>query len=167
MDRLIDLPELREPPPALLAQLREIDPLAELIYVGEGEWWLGVVKPNTFRRAQGDALLGREWRKSVKDWQQLRYGQLMRQGFAFCGTWVIEGEPDGRIVNDFRESTWLWAHDRDRVEDTLLEKPERVRQQNTRSMMKDKLHADARSIYRHVVSGRRTVYSLPPAPATH
>jgi len=167
MDRLIDLPEERVCPEGLLRQLRQVDPAAELIYVGEGEWWLGVVKPNTFRRAQGDAILGREWRKDQPSWDQLRYGQLMRQGFAFCGTWTFLGEPTGQIVHEFRESTWLWTHDQARLEDTLLEAPERKRQQNLRSMMKDRLHADARSVYRHLVKDRRTVFSLPPAPTTH
>lgn len=165
MERLLDLPEPRTCPPALLAQLRAIDPAAELVYVGEGEWWLGVVKPNTFRRAQGDHLLAREWKKDHPTWEQIRYGQLMRQGFAYCGSWVIEGEPDGRIVNDFRESTWLWAHNRPYVEDQLFEAPERRQQQSFRGMMKDRLHADGRAIYRHAIAGRRTVYSLPSAPS--
>ncbi len=167
MERLIDLPEPRVCPEALLVQLRQVDPAAELIYVGEGEWWLGVVKPNTFRRAQGDHLLAREWRKDQPSWEQIRYGQLMRQGFAFCGTFSFIGEPTSEVVQEFQESTWLWAHDRDRVEDTLFEAPERKRQANLRSMMKDRLHADARSVYRHLVKDRRTAISLPPAPTTH
>jgi hypothetical protein len=167
MDRLIDLPEPRVCPESLLAQLREVDPAAELIYVGEGEWWLGVVKPNTFRRAQGDAILGREWAKDQPSWEQIRYGQLMRQGFAFCGTWHFIGEPTAKIVQEFRESTWLWAHDRDQAEDTIFEAPERQQQANLRAMMKDRLHADGRSVYRHLVQDRRTAFSLPPAPTTH
>jgi hypothetical protein len=42
----IDYPSERTCPPALLAELRRIDPTAELLYVGEGRWILGAVRFN-------------------------------------------------------------------------------------------------------------------------
>ena len=34
------------PPPEVVEQLREVDPRAELIYVGKGRWMLGTVRPH-------------------------------------------------------------------------------------------------------------------------
>lgn len=88
--RLVQLPEEREPPPECLAALRDLTPRAEMVYAGNGLWWLGVVVDDTPAVEEGWKLVamarGREregkdvrvatWRKAL----------LMTQGFRMLGT---------------------------------------------------------------------------------
>ena len=88
--RLVQLPEEREPPPDCLLALRELTPRAEMVYAGNGLWWLGVVVDDTPAIEEGWKLVamarGRErdgkdvrvatWRKAL----------LMTQGFRLLGT---------------------------------------------------------------------------------
>jgi len=108
-ERLIDVPALRDPSPDLLRRLREIDPRAEVIYVGNGRWWVGRVKANSPRRAIGRRMAlairngdGHPWRIGDRDrWPELRQALLMAQGFGLVVDVTVQGEPDARLVREF------------------------------------------------------------------
>lgn len=93
---------------ALLRDLRGVDPLAELYYAGEGEWWLGVVKFHSPRRKKGSYLCRVATRRDITNWTMLRIGKLMQQGFGLIARYRIQGEPDSRIVRDFQMRDWIW-----------------------------------------------------------
>lgn len=114
-ERLIDLPgQLREPSADLLRRLRELDPRAEVVYVGEGRWWVGRVKQNVPRIQRGRAMAVRildgdglydEFGQPVSQWPELRQALLMAQGFGLADEVRVQGEPDDKIVAVFREFT--------------------------------------------------------------
>lgn len=99
----------REAPVALVQRLREIEPLAELAYVGNGKWWLGRRDPN---RALAKA--GREKVRAAMAVERLTpeavlthtVGRLQQEGLVFIAEY--EGEPDGRIVKDLEVMDFLW-----------------------------------------------------------
>lgn len=110
-ERLIDMPTVRDPSPELLRRLRALDARAEVVYVGEGRWWVGRVKPDSARRAtgrrmalairKGDGLYG------PSQWPQLRQALLMAQGFGLVVDKTIQGEPDAILVREFRLAMYV------------------------------------------------------------
>jgi len=54
---LCPIVEGQQCPPELLAQLRAIDPTAELIHFGGGDWRLGAVNPTDTRTRDGELML--------------------------------------------------------------------------------------------------------------
>lgn len=104
-ERLIDVPAFRDPSPELLRRLRALDARAEVVYVGEGRWWVGRVKTDSARRAtgrrmalaiqKGDALYG------PSRWPELRQALLMAQGFGLVVDVTVQGEPDAILVREF------------------------------------------------------------------
>jgi hypothetical protein len=105
-ERLIDVPATRDPSPELLRRLRAIDPQAEVIYIGNGRWWLGRVKPNSPRRAIGRRMAlairqgdGFPWEQDgTSRWPELRQALLMAQGFGLLAEVNVQGEPDAALV---------------------------------------------------------------------
>jgi hypothetical protein len=102
----------REAPVALLQRLREVEPLAELAYVGEGKWWLGRREPNAelskaglekVRVANTVAAVQKMTPEAVR---MHRVGKLQQAGLVFIAEY--EGEPDGRIVKDLEVMDFLW-----------------------------------------------------------
>lgn len=102
----------RTAPTALLNQLREIEPTAELVYVGEGKWWLGKVQQSpeirkvgwNIVRAVNQQTAGQQ--ATPEACQAHLVGRLRQAGFQFTGEY--EGEPDGRIVQDLIVADYLW-----------------------------------------------------------
>jgi hypothetical protein len=94
---------VREPPPELLRDLREIDPTVDLHYFGSGKWVLGAVRPNAARRQIAGKMLMQRRRHGFRNLARRLIPELGVQGFGYIGEWVIQGEPDGRIVNEFRQ----------------------------------------------------------------
>lgn len=103
-ERLIDIPTFRDPSPELLRRLRVYDPRAEVVYAGQGRWLVGRVKTNSPRRATGRrmALAIKAGDGFPSDrWPELRQALLMAQGFGVVVDVTMQGEPDGRLVNEF------------------------------------------------------------------
>ena len=98
----ISLPAVREPPSELLRELREIDPTVDLHYAGDGRWILGAVRPNSERRQIAGKILEQRRRIGVRSYVRRLVPELGVHGFGLIGVWQIQGEPDGRIVNEFR-----------------------------------------------------------------
>ena len=111
MKSLVVYDRTREAPGGLLRVLREIDAVADLVYFGRGRWELGRVVANRERIRK--SLLILEWERHVDhpSADALRVGELGRQGFGFIAGYDIQGEPDARIVEDFRMRDWLFRHD--------------------------------------------------------
>ncbi len=81
--QLVDVYRAQVAPDHVIQQLREIDPRCELVYIGGGKWWLGLV--DTLRHVEvvkagrrlGEAL----WEEGGATWPTLRLMQLKEQGF--------------------------------------------------------------------------------------
>lgn len=116
---LVEHPTATEPPADVLRQLREVDPTAELLYLGAGSWVVGRVRTG---RPRQDAAL-KILRSAIADaearkldeaawYQRIRYARAVRQGFAPIALYQFQGLPDGRVVKEFREAVWWSEHDR-------------------------------------------------------
>lgn len=118
MLKLVQYDTAYEAPHAVVRGLRAIRPNAELLYQGKGVWMLGEVRWNWERHRRGCAILrhfwlskkevGAEWMTDPRAMAFLREGQLMIQGFV----WIADysGEPNGRIVEDYRRKCWKEDH---------------------------------------------------------
>lgn len=116
MDRLIDVSAVREPSPELLHRLRQIDPRAEVVYVGQGRWWVGRVKPDSARVPTGRRMLAaiRAGDGFPDDpgtpsdrWPELRQALLMAQGFGLVCDVTVYGEPDALLVREFELAMYV------------------------------------------------------------
>lgn len=110
LERLVGVE--REAPPLLVRDLRAIEPTAELVYMGDGTWWLGRVHPSFDLRKQGwekvraaNAATA-EHRVDPHHAKLYRIGRLQQLGFQFTAEYA--GEPDGRIVQDMMRADYLW-----------------------------------------------------------
>ena len=99
-----DNAEARPTPLLLLADLRMIDPQVELVYVGEGRWWLGAIKPNDERRRKGE-LIAKQMDSLPIEHQQLptiqrnkMLARLLIQGFARIEEYFAPGDPSGDVI---------------------------------------------------------------------
>lgn len=110
LERLVGVE--REAPPLLVHRLREIEPSAELVYMGDNTWWLGRVHPSLDLRKQGWEKLQvanagtHQHRIDPRHARLYRIGRLQQLGFQF--TTEYTGEPDGRIVEDLIRADYLW-----------------------------------------------------------
>ena len=118
--RLIDLPEQeRVAPDWVFDRLREVDPGAEVLYVGEGVWWLGVVKPLAPRVEAGlKALKTYEKLKYEKgketQWPIIRNAILKSQGFGLVGKYRFPQEPLwGAMIEEFRYADYMYRQHED------------------------------------------------------
>lgn len=160
MKRRIDLPALYDPKPSVLRACRQIDPAAELIYIGEGEWWLGVVKPNAHRRRTAAAILAHEWRKDHPSFENLRLGHLMLQGFSFLNTFHSVGELTDGVAEWLAEADHWYRHATDaHIETEFVEGPRNRAVRSARAYFKDRTMSEGRARYRYQVQGQRTAFS--------
>lgn len=114
----------RAPDPALLRDLRDIDPQAELLYLGRGFWILGVVKHNRIAVRSAERRLKRlyqtlhtaaaRFRKDPAlqvEWaSRILQARLASWGFRPIATYQVQGWPSSEILNDFRIRDWKHQH---------------------------------------------------------
>lgn len=137
----------RRPPPEVVEGLRDVDPTAELVYVGKGRWMLGTVKHDRERykravRAIGAYLTvlnfaapggrshvegaGSDLELTPENRRQLMYRlwkkRLQLQGFRIVC--VFRQEPDSAVVDAFKAMDWLYKNRFDEVEAEEREKAE-------------------------------------------
>ncbi len=103
----IALPGTREPPSWLLRDLRQVDPTVDLHYAGHGYWLLGAVRPNRVRREIAHKIKEQRTR-SARGYDRWLMPELALEGFGLIGVWHIQGEADGRILNEFRLLDWAF-----------------------------------------------------------
>lgn len=119
IERFIDIPVEKETPEETLKLLREVHPMAELLYVDHGWWWAGIVKPEAPAREIARATLERmrdpktgviSERKYA--WAIIRRWRLQEQGFALCGKYRFgdEGADFDAIVKDFTFADWVYRN---------------------------------------------------------
>ncbi len=115
-ERLIDIPEIREPSADLLRRLRTLDSRAEVVYLGNGVWLVGRVKTESHRRIEARSeILSLRVEDGFPDTErlpELRQAILKEQGF---GQVVrtdgedgnpnrIYGEPDAILFREFEKA---------------------------------------------------------------
>jgi len=151
LPRLIDVPTEREAPLDVLAACRVIEPTAELLYIGDGRWWLGSVSvPNRHRRRTGLRLLAREARMAHPDAGVCRQGLLMLQGFALIGEYP---DADGAMVDDLRRRDWQYRYAHDENGFVQGEREDESRIARIGSQVREKIQLEGRQIFRRFVRG--------------
>lgn len=118
MERFIDIHVEKETPDEVLGRLRDVHPMAELLYVDHGWWWVGIVKPHAPAREVARQTLERMRGESgVIDfskyaWPIIRRWKLQEQGFALCGKYRFgdEGPDFDAIVKDFTFADWVYRN---------------------------------------------------------
>src|SRR6185312_4647087 len=117
---LADLPTGRQAPPEIVRALKEVDPTAELVYMGDRRWDLLRLRPKNDARAKvAFGMLMNAYRACEKGrlaeagwYRALRFARLLRQGYIVFGRYQLERDPDARIVHEFRRALWEYTHDR-------------------------------------------------------
>ena len=113
IERFIDIWVERDTPEDVILRLREIDPMAELFYAGNGWWWMGVVMPDAPRIEDGKKWLNHWADKGLEQsWPVMRLELLKSQGFVLCGKYRFgeEGADFGAIIEDFRVSDFVYRN---------------------------------------------------------
>lgn len=117
-------PEGRHAPPEVLQLLREIDPMAELVYIGRGRWLMGKYSEDWDKREKAIRQLEvwaekvaripmREADESLKArlpeimdrWREKR---LKAMGFQPFLNVFYATDPDSTLVEIFRQNDWIW-----------------------------------------------------------
>lgn len=120
----LDFPQARTAPAHVIDGLRAVDPSAALVYLGDGRWLLGSVRPSAIRRAQAASIIqnaldtfdrtgARTGAKGdphadPRTRDRLALGLLAYQGFSPIAEYTIAGEPDSAIVHDLARRDWLY-----------------------------------------------------------
>lgn len=148
----------REAPEAVLVQLREIDPDADLLYLGGGEWLLGVRKGNTAAREKAKELLKvMKSRKPLDDplaaAEEAKRIELINlcanEGFRPVAIYDTPEES----IEDFRQRDFRW---RTAFEETLKARAAEAELGTTEEAIRaewDDYKPEARFIYRHFLGG--------------
>ena len=116
----VQFPRVREAPAHVVRGLRAVDPMADLLYVGEGQWVLGVVRPNRITHAQAvrtlDSVtqtLSTGARHTAETRGAVWTAELALQGFRPVALYTTP-EPTEAIVRDFQRADFLYREAADR-----------------------------------------------------
>ena len=115
MERLIEVPTIREAPADLVRGLRLLDQQLELIYLGWCKWILGRVRPTDDSVRIANEMLRNYWalppraRHTIRGIRRYRFAIACLQGFRPIAEYMLT-EPDSRIARDFERSRWLLDH---------------------------------------------------------
>lgn len=155
----------REAPSHVLDGLKAIDSDATLLYAGNGEWVLGVVRPRSRqvlgglpRRMSAVKIMEHERVKLKPDIVALKLADLMLRDFFEIARYRVQGEPTSAIVHDFAERDWNWKYAADETFERHLDETEDGPQwREMRRKYADYAQTEARDTYRHVFKGRRSL----------
>jgi hypothetical protein len=120
----LDVSTPRLAPDTLLRQLREIDEDAHVIYLGEGEWALGVVAPAHMERRERAVNLIRRANTLPLEKQNpavMRLARAAQQGFRVVGRYSEADMVSGFMVEDFRVADFVYRQGRDAAFERLLD----------------------------------------------
>lgn len=94
-------PEGRQTPLLLLAELRVLEPLIELVYFGGNDWRLGAVRPTTRRWRAGQIILAQQadLPDRHRNPKNIMLGRLYVQGFAQIAQYTDFGDPSGEVLD--------------------------------------------------------------------
>lgn len=171
------------PPPEVVAQLREVDPRAELIYVGKGRWMLGTVRHDRLLYVKAVRAVGayltvltyavREAKSHVDGGPDLELTRanlkelnfrlwkklLQLQGFKVVCTFR-QNMPDSTFAEAFRAGDWIWKNKEaaDRVEAEQTAQAEGTTDLEERqSRVQDFMQSEGRSLHRRAFRHRTMV----------
>lgn len=116
----IEVPAIYEPCRLVLSELRKIDPILDLHYVGEGRWVVGSVTWTLPRYLMAGRILAGTSGNPVRS----RMMMLALYGFARIAVYMIHGHPDGGVVEDVRERDWTYRHHADEALEEALDNAE-------------------------------------------
>lgn len=168
----------RTAPTALRHRLKQIEPEAEVVYVGNGKWWLGRMDPHADLAKAGQQKMrvanqATAHRQVTDDTAMLyRVGRLQQEGFRMMAEY--EGEPDGRLVKDLEVADYLWrqASTFERWQRSLDEEAEREKDAALKDLTSEDRAKDAWAYWRKgthavkridpstMVSGRTRIRSI-------
>jgi hypothetical protein len=155
MKTRIHAPTPRTPDSALLGRLREIDPDADLVYLGEGTWALGVVAPvNTARRKNATVLMRKFWSAPEEKRKPaiLRLASAAQQGFRVVSQYVEADLHSGYMIQDFCIADSVYRAGRDAayqaLEDACDEEPDE-------DVLKATALYQARDAWHYAMKGRK------------
>lgn len=157
----IHFPQSRLAPKEVIQRLREIDPMAELVYFGRGRWVLGVYGPNAERIAAARRRLSRlshvpGHRAEVRE--MVQEARLHASGFRPIEWYTVQGEPGGAIVEDFRLRDFNY---RNRREATFAAALAESAGDNDRARQESRIHdwvdSTASDAWRHAFKHPHTV----------
>lgn len=156
---LPQFPHLRRPPQHVVAGLRQVDPTADLVYMGWAKWLLVSVRPNREVIQQSQRILTNArrllelWRANPKYRENPgAFRRLIgRYDFAVLATmgarpiteYVIQGEPTSAIVDDMRRMDWLFRHTTDEAFDRALDAPKEQQRAAAHAELTDPARATA------------------------
>jgi hypothetical protein len=173
MQRLVTFEnaEARPTPLVLLGELRRIDETVELVYPGDGRWWLGAVRLTDSRVKRGENILAFEATRDHPNRRNIFLGKLAIQGFALIATYhgadpagVVTVDPGDKyeyqttILEDFRERDAAWRRDGgERAFDAKLQRTlGTARTAEREAEMQAYTASDGRDHYRREVRNRVT-----------
>ena len=145
----------RQAPPEVLARFREIDLNADLLYVGEGKWMLGVYREGEtrrlFARKQLKGLTG-----ATPDDDELAPSAVVAKYKKMVDGWApvfiaeVEHGFFGRMIQEFREMDWHFRHHADKKFEENLEASDLSHFEDERkARMYDYADSEARSVWRY------------------
>lgn len=161
-------PEGRLTPLLLLAELRTIDPVAELVYFGGNDWRLGAVRPTAQRERSGRNILAQQARLSDahKSAKNIMLGHLLTQGFAQIAKYQDFGDVSATVLDvdlnerctileNFRRRDWFARHEREETFTAALAASSGVEEREaSQHRTMDRLHNDIRAHFRREIKGR-------------
>lgn len=131
----LDFPQARMAPESVVRGLEELDPTACIVHLGGARWMVGKVRPNALARVDATHMLD-SWTSAVQrsqkklspsGRQRVRFAQLALLGVRPVELYtIIGGEPDSRIVQDFKESRYRWLHTSDNEMDRAIDSTEKA-----------------------------------------
>lgn len=117
---ILPIPQSRTAPPEILAGLREVDATTEMIYLNDGHWVVMRLRPlNDVRiksarqgmqttveqTLKAGGIVERTW------YARLRSYRMAMLGYTHVTAWDFDGDPDHRVVQDYRMRAWKLRHD--------------------------------------------------------
>ena len=139
----------------VLERLREIDPRADLLYVGEGKWLLGVYRPGEYRKLFARKQLRTLTTHNPEDdelepWAVVAKYRRMADGFAPVLIGEAENGLFGTLIRDFRVADYHYRNHADKTFEENLEASDLSHSLDERqAMMKDFADSEAGSVWRH------------------
>lgn len=140
----------RRAPPGIARALEATEPGARLVYLGHGYWQLVRPRPKTDERlTHAVRAQAAAWNRRDKGREDAHARQLRRYALAAAGyvLWprvsFFAGDPDGRIVQEFREGLFRMRHEADYL--AQVDAAEQARRDRATAELSDPAMAGAAS----------------------
>jgi hypothetical protein len=120
LSRLTDVPTSLEPCPDVVRGFREVDPRTELIYIGKGKWWVGIVHSDIPLIRAGEEEMAQIQASGGAPWTGIRLAWLKMRGFrrVLLHT-VLPDKSWGGLTRIHNEMSWGHWLSRFRLQDYI------------------------------------------------